>query len=303
MSKYERWYVKLIDNAKNKNRTKGCGIYYENHHIIPRSIGGSDDNSNMILLTAREHFLAHWMLVKIHKDNSNNYQRMVFAFNSFCMDNRGQRPPSRLYEYARKEYIRMLSDNDEWKKKVSKTMTKKIWVNKDDTCKRVFDSELNEYISDGWVRGRIITSRKPHSEEAKAKISKGNTGKKHTDEWKVENSIRNKNKVWVNNGTESKFIQESEVSEYINNGWVESRLYTNWNEYRKGSKLTKSHVENMKKSSNSTKVKAVNIKTEEERIYSSKNDLHNDLGGKRNNINKSINDGCLYRGEWIISTI
>lgn len=42
--------------------------YGENHHIIPRSEGGSDDASNKVKLTAREHYIAHLLLAKIYDD-------------------------------------------------------------------------------------------------------------------------------------------------------------------------------------------------------------------------------------------
>lgn len=41
-------------------------VYTEKHHIIPKSLGGSDSNENIIKLTAREHFFAHLLLAKIH---------------------------------------------------------------------------------------------------------------------------------------------------------------------------------------------------------------------------------------------
>ena len=42
--------------------------YAESHHIIPRAKGGSDDPDNLIDLTAREHFIAHWMLWRAYRD-------------------------------------------------------------------------------------------------------------------------------------------------------------------------------------------------------------------------------------------
>lgn len=62
-------YKKLYDNliSSRKDEKLKNGEYYENHHIIPRCLGGSDDCSNLIKLTFREHFIAHWLLCKIHK--------------------------------------------------------------------------------------------------------------------------------------------------------------------------------------------------------------------------------------------
>jgi hypothetical protein len=52
--------------AKAKARTD-AGTYVEVHHILPRSMGGADTEDNLVRLTAREHFLAHWLLYRIYK--------------------------------------------------------------------------------------------------------------------------------------------------------------------------------------------------------------------------------------------
>ena len=71
----------------------------EVHHIFPRSLGGSDDKSNLISLTPRQHYIAHWMLWKIHGG------KMAQAF--FFMNNHKtyRRMYSRGYERVRAEYI------------------------------------------------------------------------------------------------------------------------------------------------------------------------------------------------------
>lgn len=62
---YQVEYDKLIANAQDRGTVDG---YSEKHHIIPRSHGGSDDKSNLVELTAQEHFMAHFYLWKIHGD-------------------------------------------------------------------------------------------------------------------------------------------------------------------------------------------------------------------------------------------
>ena len=59
---YKRVYKELISNRK-KNPVDG---YTEKHHIKPKSLGGSDHKRNLVALTAREHFIAHRLLAKIH---------------------------------------------------------------------------------------------------------------------------------------------------------------------------------------------------------------------------------------------
>jgi len=72
---YKWHYEQLI--ITRKNREKIIGVYYEKHHIIPKSHGGNNSKENLVLLTAREHFLAHWLLWKIY-----GTKEMAFAFHS-----------------------------------------------------------------------------------------------------------------------------------------------------------------------------------------------------------------------------
>ena len=63
---YQLIHDSIIDRAKN--RVLPAGTYTERHHIKPRCMGGSDDKSNLVDLTAKEHFIVHKLLVEIHPD-------------------------------------------------------------------------------------------------------------------------------------------------------------------------------------------------------------------------------------------
>jgi hypothetical protein len=78
---YLKLYNKLIEHAKEQNRKKGSD-YLENHHIIPKCLGGSNKKENMVLLTAREHFLAHKLLSKAYPENKSlfmGYHKMSLS--------------------------------------------------------------------------------------------------------------------------------------------------------------------------------------------------------------------------------
>lgn len=62
---YEKAYNSIIESAKIKTYDQ----YTEKHHIIPKCLGGDNKKSNIVRLSYREHFLCHWLLVKIHPDN------------------------------------------------------------------------------------------------------------------------------------------------------------------------------------------------------------------------------------------
>jgi hypothetical protein len=68
---YQKIYNALIDRANNRI-SEG---YIEKHHIIPRCLGGTDDEINLVALYPEEHFLAHQLLVKLHPTN----KKLLFA--------------------------------------------------------------------------------------------------------------------------------------------------------------------------------------------------------------------------------
>jgi len=59
---YKKIYTTLIDRA-TRRVNEG---YVEKHHIVPRCLGGTDANENIVNLYPEEHYLAHQLLVKIH---------------------------------------------------------------------------------------------------------------------------------------------------------------------------------------------------------------------------------------------
>jgi hypothetical protein len=66
MNKYTCWYNNITENAKSRI----IDGYTERHHILPRSLGGTNDKDNLVDLTAREHFICHWLLTKMHSGES-----------------------------------------------------------------------------------------------------------------------------------------------------------------------------------------------------------------------------------------
>lgn len=73
---YQRHYDALIQKALNRSKPEG---YTEKHHIVPRSLGGSDDPINLVVLTAREHAIAHLLLAHIH--GGRMWTAVILMFN------------------------------------------------------------------------------------------------------------------------------------------------------------------------------------------------------------------------------
>ena len=112
---YLKAYFKLIDSRSNLTREG----YLETHHIVPKSIYGKElmDESrsasvnhpnNLIKLTAREHFIAHWLLHRAFDKN----RKLQGAFWAMCMispsQKRGYTPSSRAFNEAREAHAASL---------------------------------------------------------------------------------------------------------------------------------------------------------------------------------------------------
>lgn len=77
-NKYKNLYFSIIENAKNKIYAG----YTENHHIIPKCLGGSDEKENIVKLSAREHFICHLLLTKISDDDRIKYSAMCMRLSN-----------------------------------------------------------------------------------------------------------------------------------------------------------------------------------------------------------------------------
>jgi hypothetical protein len=104
-NKYTNLYNKLIERSVERNWKKASGR--ERHHIIPQSLGGSNDKSNLTCLSAREHFICHWLLIKMTEGEARS--KMLYALMGMrAMSDVHQRysssVTSRVYEKYRIEH-------------------------------------------------------------------------------------------------------------------------------------------------------------------------------------------------------
>ena len=89
MPNYLKHYDQLCCTRKLLDRTKNDNFYYEKHHIIPKSLGGSNSTDNLVLLTAREHYIAHVLLYNHYKTIGGvSFRKMSFALVSMASTNK-----------------------------------------------------------------------------------------------------------------------------------------------------------------------------------------------------------------------
>ncbi|UIW11552.1 MAG: hypothetical protein [Enterobacter phage ENC7] len=150
---YKRIYNELINNRKT-NPVVGT---VEVHHIVPKSMGGDDSEGNLVALSPREHFVAHYLLAKIHNNKS-----MWCAYWFMC-NTRDVKITSRQYDIARKISSELLKGNT-------------------NTLGHTLSESHRKKIGDS-VRGkRNGNYGKSFSEEHKKKIADSRRGKLHDDE-------------------------------------------------------------------------------------------------------------------------
>jgi NUMOD3 motif len=97
-NKYTNTYYRIVSRAQTREKPN---TYTEKHHIIPKSLGGSNSKDNLAILTAREHFICHHLLTKMLTDPESK-RKMIFAFYFMCHKSRltkgRYKPTARLFE-------------------------------------------------------------------------------------------------------------------------------------------------------------------------------------------------------------
>jgi hypothetical protein len=93
-NKYFKWYCELVDR---RIECPSPDDYVERHHWIPKSL---HPNDGIVVLSAREHFIAHLLLIKFLKDDNLNKMRNAF----FGMSKHQSFVSGRTYEALRKAF-------------------------------------------------------------------------------------------------------------------------------------------------------------------------------------------------------
>lgn len=155
---YSKIYNNIITSSILKNRKRNKIDYFENHHITPKSIGGSNDQTNLVLLTAKEHFVCHHLLTKIYPENN----KLKFAFWAMCNQLSGDvqrlyKITSTVYETSKLQFAKANSIVHK-----NKTISQK---HRDSASKKWKENNPNKKGSESHMFG------KPRHDETKHKIS------------------------------------------------------------------------------------------------------------------------------------
>lgn len=179
---YKHIYMCIVSNARNQQNLglrpkkysdrKNFKEYFEFYHILPKSLfpNWSRKESNIVALTAREHFFCHQLLTKIYpcremvyaayamacdrrwKCSSRAYQKLKEAYskhNEGGRKQRGIKNPNKSHPKTLKQRLAMSMRSK------GNTNTKgRFWC-----TNGIVDKMLYE-IPEGWIRGRCKTKGK-----------------------------------------------------------------------------------------------------------------------------------------------
>ena len=147
-------YLKIYNNLiETKKNIQESDEYCEIHHILPRCLGGTDDPVNLVKLTYREHYIAHWLLTKIYTSEHKIY----YAFLCMLRDPHGNRKlTSRMVHNIKKNY----SEFKKWHSKIenpgrgenSRNAARKRMLSEDNPMKK--HPEKNPFLGKSFVVGR-----------------------------------------------------------------------------------------------------------------------------------------------------
>lgn len=241
--KYIKYYIQLIRNAQKRQSLDG---YTEKHHVFPKSIFGKNDF--VVVLTAREHYVAHALLERIYIKRygklSPKTKKMIRAF--FMM--------SVAYGKGQKRYINSRLF-EELKIRFSESITGE--QNPLYGKKRIFSREHLENLRKSKKSGKDhplygiprseeikIKMRKPKCPSHSKSLSRVRKGMKFTEEHKKNLSESHKGKESANKGKTLSNEQKKKMSlaqknkdySYINDDYkkkLSDSIKLHWEERRK----------------------------------------------------------------------
>ena len=241
---YSKVYFSTIEKAVQRGWKKARGR--ERHHIIPQSLGGSNDKSNLVYLSCREHFLCHWLLVKMTE--GEYYHKMVYALMGMRAENEHQERyqtifTARVYEKYRIEHAEyhsklMKSKNlvpwnkggveitDEHRENLrNAALTRNIDpVKQAEGQRKRLEKIIGQKRTDETKRLMSLASKGipkgPQSDEHKLAISLGGKGIKKKRGHGSNVAKANMGNISINKDGIEKKVKQDTLQSYLDDGWM-----------------------------------------------------------------------------------
>lgn len=165
-------YISFINAIKSQTITGNKEI----HHILPRSMNGKDENYNLISLTPRQHFIAHWMLWKAYKTPNVTYAFWSMSKQNNQNQHRYKKINSKTYELLKQDRKVAIATsnrnrwkNKEWAKKFNEKniLSHNTPEYKDYASKKM--SSLNEIYKEQFSKNAKVRWSDPDFKEKTSK--------------------------------------------------------------------------------------------------------------------------------------
>lgn len=210
-TKYERWYLNLIEVARKERPLEPHIPNTEKHHILPRCLGGTDGENNLVRFSIRQHYIAHMLLIRMY-EGREKYQlewalfrlsgkpsnRIILTSRQFeksrltlhsSLKGRKQSP-----EHIAKRVAQTTGEGNGMHKKNGRTPTQLGKSHKEETKEKIRLAQLERFANPDYINpniGRTMPDeiKKAISETKKSQhltMSEGNK-KKMSDRVKGEN--------------------------------------------------------------------------------------------------------------------
>jgi hypothetical protein len=192
-------YIRIYNSIIERAKTRILPGYFEQHHILPKCLGGTNEQTNLVKLTPEEHYVVHQLLIKIYPYN----HKLVFAAVRMLFHNSNNRINNKLYGWLKRKHQNIWRYNaikmwDERKEQIIKNM--KISFNKPEqieqrskAMKKVWSNapeERKDQIRRLQVKATELAAKKnkelwkdPAFREKMKYRNHGNNSKKLKEKW------------------------------------------------------------------------------------------------------------------------
>lgn len=190
--KNQLWYYKTYNQLVDKGLKRGLNKkklegYYEKHHILPKCLGGQNRKDNYVLLTYREHIIAHMLLQKMYPNN----RELIWAVR-MMLKKTGNREISIVSSKTLEEYRILCAESykgennprygihlsEETRKKISESHKgMKYEPISEETRRKMSEARVGMNFSEEHKKNISETHKgKKLSDSAKRALSGGNNG-------------------------------------------------------------------------------------------------------------------------------
>lgn len=209
---YQRCYEAIVSQTRARYVTDAGSVTdrIEWHHVVPFSLGGTDDPANLVPVTPREHFILHLLLVKMHTGQARAKMAAALVLMIRNTNKRLGRGHVTNRRYDASRFWQTAKFSEEHRRKISEAAKKR------DPATRKQTVEANEKRAAALrgkqksreavekmaaaQRGKTRGSWGSHSDETKAKISVLHSGKPKSDEHRLkigEAQVGKKRPAWT----------------------------------------------------------------------------------------------------------